>query len=214
MVALPLVGHILVVIFALAAALVLMVVRTFVEFNGAAPTLLLVGLLVVYTAWKVVALSIRWSRRSQRPTPITRPRFLEVFQMLDDKLYSGQLHREGVTVYLADDISPNNPFVYRLLSTPDGKVSGETCTEAHGYSPTCRAIVVSRNQSNEAIMKGLITEMRRAANYYRELYKFMAPAWERGAKILDELDKLLKRSDTEQRTEEIIKLLDRWPKAQ
>lgn len=134
--------------------------------------------------------------------------------MLDDKLYSGQLRREGVTVYLADDISPDNPFVYRLLTTPDGKVSGETCIEAHGYSPSRRTIVVSRNQSNEAIMKGLLVEMQRTTGHQRQLLGSSGPIFGRGMKIFGELGTLLKRPDTEQRTEEIIKLLDRWPKAQ
>lgn len=164
---------------------------------------------------------VRWMKGKLRrtlhppPKPITHRQFVDLFKLLDDKLYSGLLHQNGISVFLTE-IRPDYPFIYRFHTTPDGKLAGETCSEPHGYSPACREIVVARNQSNEAIMKGLVIEMQRAADYQRDLYKAVASELARGAEVLEELDNLLKRSDhddPERQMEEVVKLLGRWPKA-
>jgi hypothetical protein len=213
----PFVGHVLVLIFALAAAVVLMFMRTLVEFNGAGPTLLAIGVLAVYAVWKAASAVAVYAKnqlkgRRSAPEPITLRQFLEIFRTLDDKLYSGLLHREGVRVWLTE-ISPDNPYwCGPNCLQPDGKL--RPWTEPHSHCLKCGQILVASNQSNEAIMKGLLIEMQRAADDRRELYKAVASELERGAEVMEELDRLLKRPDAEQRTEEIVKLLERWPKVQ
>ncbi len=59
--------------------------------------------------------------------------------------------------------------------------------------------------------------MQRAADHQRELYKVVASEVERGAEVMEELDRLPKRTDHDdpgRQVEEVVKLLERWPKAQ
>jgi hypothetical protein len=215
---LPYIERVTIAIVAVAIALVLSVLRLFGEFGAFSPGAILfvaVGL-IIYAMWRATVGVKDKLKRRRSPKPITHQQFVDLFRLLDDKLYSGLLRRNGIGVFVTD-IRPDYPFIYRCRTTTDGKlVEAETCSEPHGYSPACREIVVAQNQSNEAIMKGLLIEMQRAADHQRELHKPVASELERGAEVLEELDSLLKRSDhdaPERQMEEVVKLLGRWPKA-
>ena len=151
-------------------------------------------------------------RRFRRaPQPITLRQFLDLFRTVDEKLYSGLLQSQGVHAWLTE-IRPDYPYVFDLKETPDGKLIGETCAEPHDYFPDHRLIVVASNQSNREIMEGLVIEMTRAVEYYREFYRFMLPILKRDAEIIDEALNLFKQPDTGHRMEELAKLIERWPK--
>jgi hypothetical protein len=190
---LPYIESVITVIVAVAAALVLSVVRLFFEFGAFSPEAILfvAAASIVYAAWWVTIRVKGLLNRLWPPKPITYGQFVELFWALDSRLYGGLLRREGVNPCLAK-ISTDNPHIY-LRAQPDGEsIFGGTYAGTHGYSPICQEIVVSRNQSNQAIRQGLLIEMRRAADHLRLLHKAGISGADRDASRIKVSAKLLK----------------------